>query len=140
MRDCYPDVTSLRPSAFSKTCLCGSNSSSSSSSRMSPMLAEGARRTNTQVLARARACVCPACISFAQFYVDAVVLQGSQRRTVCRITKKLLANSSCLACLQRCSRAQVAYPSVAKFINKKMHFRKVLRVESRFVRVRSPVW
>ena len=50
--------------------LCGSSSwflcgSSSSSSRMIPMLAEGARRTNIELLARARACVCPACISFA---------------------------------------------------------------------------
>ena len=97
VRDCYPLVTSLPPSAFSESFLCGS-SSSSSSSRMAPMLAEGVRQTTTQALARARACLRATCISFAWFYVDIVVLQGSYRRTAYPIVQKFLACSSCLAC------------------------------------------
>ena len=41
------------------------------------MLAAGARQATTQVLARARACLHAACTSFAEFYVDIVVLQKS---------------------------------------------------------------
>ena len=122
-------VASLPPSAFSETFLCGS---SSSRTRMTPMLVEGARQTTTQVVAQARACLRAACISFAWFDVDIVVLQGSYRRTAYQIIQNFLANSPCLSCLQCCPRAQIAYPSLAKLLESKVHFRKVLRVESRF--------
>ena len=61
---CLPPhtTTSLPPSAFSKTFLCGSRAAATASASAS---AEGVRQTTTQVLARGRACLRAACISFA---------------------------------------------------------------------------